>query len=68
MKIQVVCTIDGDDRQVEWPAGWPVPRVGDAVTLPDYPQALVVTQIDWAPEGDRPDGEPMVWVVVGQPG
>lgn len=31
-----------------WPAGWPLPRPGDRVFMPDF-GALVVTTLTWSP-------------------
>lgn len=53
------------DHLPEWPAGWPVPRVGEAVTFRSVAGALVVSAVDWMPEGDdEEDAEPMVYVAL----
>ena len=52
-------------RGVEWPEGWPVPRVGDGVYTVDG-DPLVVRAVDWYPHGE--DGsEPFVYVVLKEP-
>lgn len=60
----------GNGQPVLWPPGWPVPRVGDDVHLPNQP-ALSVRTVEWLPQGDQ-DTEPaervpFVYVVIGPP-
>lgn len=72
--MKVKCSLVGlvdHHMTLEWPEGWPVPRVGDEVTLPgpDSELNLAVRAVDWYPKGDPDDGgsEPFVYVVIGRP-
>ncbi len=55
--------------QVDWPAGWPVPREGDSVSLIEGDlTAECVRTVVWYPQGEDDDGEatePFVYVVIG---
>ncbi len=51
----------------EWPDSWPVPAVGDAITLPRIDVPLGVRAVDWHPEGEPGDPEPFARVVIGLP-
>lgn len=54
---------DGTGRpDVEWPEGWPVPRVGDGVYAADG-HPLTVKSVDWYPHGVA-GSEPFVYVVL----
>lgn len=46
----------------EWPEDWPVPRVGDSVTLADG-STVEVTCVAWYPYGED-DPDPFVYVVL----
>lgn len=55
---------NGEGRQkVEWPEGWPVPRIGDDVGTRDG-GFLKVRAVVWYPHGE--DGsEPFAYVILG---
>lgn len=52
---------------LRWPAGWPIPRVGDKVSIPRAPWPLVVREVDWLIEGTELSPEPRVLVVLERP-
>lgn len=68
--MKIVTTLVGiadHRRELKWPEGWPVPRVGDSVDLPGL-GGLAVRTVVWCPEGEGEDDfEPFVYVVIGQP-
>lgn len=78
MQLQVEVTIVGRQLfrdppipEVRWPEGWPLPRTGDLVTIPDAaPGAQLIMycrSVDWYP-GGKPDEditEPFVTIVLG---
>lgn len=51
----------------EWPRGWPPPRLGERIVLPDSPYPLIVRNVEWLPVGDATSVYPRVVVVVGPP-
>lgn len=53
-------------RELEWPEGWPLPRFGEEVSLPNLPP-LQVRAVCWQPEGDEEDNEPYIYLVIGNP-
>ena len=56
-------------RRLTWPAGWPIPDVGQAVHLPEPGAAgtLYVRGVSWYPMGDADDSRPapFVYLVLG---
>lgn len=67
--MKIVTTLVGitdHRRTLKWPDGWPVPREGDSVDLPDAP-GLAVRTVAWNPEGEGDDSEPFVYVAIGPP-
>lgn len=50
------------DHDVTWPEGWPVPRVGDDLSLQDG-TGLKIKAVDWYPMGEGDDPTPFVYVV-----
>jgi hypothetical protein len=66
--IRVKVTVVGDRERptVVWPDGWPPPREGETVELPDV--TLTVRRVVWYPVDDPEDlDEPFVYVVLGPP-
>lgn len=55
------------EQEVDWPAGWPPPRVGDIVDLNnDVTPPLYVCRVGWYPHGDGEDStDPFIYVVLG---
>lgn len=65
--MNVVITTDGEQpSEVEWPEGWPIPRVGDRVSLPESSEPLSVRVVEWYPQGDEDHAEAFVYLVIGK--
>lgn len=47
----------------DWPAGWPLPRVGDTVDADEY--GGVVRSVNWYPTNSHSD--PQVYIVIARP-
>lgn len=65
VQVSVVGVID--PPEVKWPQGWPIPRIGEEVFLPNQP-SLFVRVVEWYPMGDPENDEmkiPFVYVVIG---
>lgn len=63
VRVRVVGFVDRPT--VEWPAGFPIPRVGDPVHVGD--DMYTVRTVAWYPAGDNDAAspEPFVYVVLG---
>jgi hypothetical protein len=59
--------VDGANKRVPdpvWPDGWPLPRKGDCIELPEQPP-LWVRGVDWYPHGSEEGSDPFVYIVLG---
>lgn len=66
IKVTLVGIVDRR-RRLDWPEGWPVPREGDTVEIPDLDESpLSVRTVVWYPEGGDDDSEPFVYLVIGR--
>jgi hypothetical protein len=61
--LRVVWWTEAVQTKPTWPEGWPLPRIGDEVHLPDGSEAEV-TSVTWYPNGEHGDNEPFVYVVL----
>jgi len=50
---------------ITWPKDWPIPRVGDDVDIPNFPEVSSVRTVVWYPIGNEDDPEPFVYLVLG---
>lgn len=66
MSAPVRVTITGRSTApaVTWPPGWPPPREGEQVELREL-GVLFVRTVVWYPEGEFGEGDPFVYVVLG---
>jgi hypothetical protein len=62
MKVKMTTAGTDEGRQIEWPEDWPVPRVGDPVSLPEG--TLYVRTVVWYPAGSASTPEPFAYVVI----
>lgn len=63
MKIQFSGVGQYKDLEIEWPEGWPLPRIDESITLEDG-DSVYVRCIDYCPTGEDGSG-PFVYIVVG---
>lgn len=66
--MNIMLTVTGTtnrDRFVVWPEGWPIPKVGDDVDIPDLPEVNSVRSVVWYPTGSEEQSEPFVYIVLG---
>lgn len=53
----------GREPEPDWPEDWPVPRVGDEITLPNY-RTLLVKHVVMFPHGSEHDRESFIYIVL----
>lgn len=51
--------------EVEWPEGWPIPREGDSIAVPEMPEVSKVRNVTWYPRGEEPGDPAFVYIVIG---
>lgn len=68
MSVKVLVSVVGQqlDKSIEWPEGWPLPRIDEDVDIKVGDQSNVnVRSIVWFPNGDEENDEPFVYIVLG---
>ena len=60
----IVGNFDNKIPEIEWPEGWPIPRVGDEVYSKNN-DLLFVRHVCWYPHGEF-GNEPFIYIVLWQ--
>ena len=63
MNIKISVTGMHPRPDIVWPEGWPMPRIGEEVTIGEH--NLFVRHVDYYPLGDLEEKDPFIYVVIG---